>query len=313
MMGTKEILEFVKIEHTLFSLPFVLIGYILSYNQFFYDPSSGDLEWIRMDLLWILVAAVGARGLAMALNRIIDRDIDAANPRTSGRHLVSGSMSMNTAWKLSAIFLGMLLIGAWQLNEVALMMAWLPVLVFVIYPYTKRYTWLCHLWLGLCLGLAPAGAWVAVAADVHGWAAITGLDGGDFLWFPTIFFISLGVALWITAFDINYARMDVESDRENGINSFPARFSDQITTRTSIQLTLLWFACFAISDPMSEIWFLGAAGLMSIANVVVILMRNRLDDFQTTLFRVSMLTGWVLLIATILMDPSANVDTIIEG
>ena len=312
-MGTKEILEFVKIEHTLFSLPFVLIGYILAYNQFFYESDSSNLEWIRMDLLWILVAAVGARGLAMALNRIIDRDIDAANPRTSGRHLVSGSMSMNTAWKLSAIFLGMLLIGAWQLNEVALMMAWLPVLAFVIYPYTKRYTWLCHLWLGLCLGLAPAGAWVAVAADVHGWAAITGLEGGDYLWFPTIFFISLGVALWITAFDINYARMDVESDRENGINSFPARFSDEITTRTSVQLTLLWFACFAISDPMSEIWFLGAAGLMSIANVGVILMRNRLNDFQTTLFRVSMLTGWVLLIATILMDPSANVDTIIEG
>tara|TARA_B100000482_G_scaffold95961_1_gene68984 strand:+ start:253 stop:1191 length:939 start_codon:yes stop_codon:yes gene_type:complete len=312
-MGTKEILEFVKIEHTLFSLPFVLIGYILAYNQFFYESDSSNLEWIRMDLLWILVAAVGARGLAMALNRIIDRDIDAANPRTSGRHLVSGSMSMNTAWKLSAIFLGMLLIGAWQLNEVALMMAWLPVLAFVIYPYTKRYTWLCHLWLGLCLGLAPAGAWVAVAADVHGWAAITGLEGGDYLWFPTIFFISLGVALWITAFDINYARMDVESDRENGINSFPARFSDEITTRTSIQLTLLWFACFAISDPMSEIWFLGAAGLMSIANVGVILMRNRLNDFQTTLFRVSMLTGWVLLIAIILMDPSANVDTIIEG
>ena len=312
-MGTKEILEFVKIEHTLFSLPFVLIGYILAYNQFFYVSDSSNLEWIRMDLLWILVAAVGARGLAMALNRIIDRDIDAANPRTSGRHLVSGSMSMNTAWKLSAIFLGMLLIGAWQLNEVALMMAWLPVLAFVIYPYTKRYTWLCHLWLGLCLGLAPAGAWVAVAADVHGWAAITGLEGGDYLWFPTIFFISLGVALWITAFDINYARMDVESDRENGINSFPARFSDEITTRTSIQLTLLWFACFAISDPMSEIWFLGAAGLMSIANVGVILMRNRLNDFQTTLFRLSMLTGWVLLIAIILMDPSANVDTIIEG
>ena len=300
-MGTKEILEFVKIEHTLFSLPFVLIGYILAYNQFFYESDSSNLEWIRMDLLWILVAAVGARGLAMALNRIIDRDIDAANPRTSGRHLVSGSMSMNTAWKLSAIFLGMLLIGAWQLNEVALMMAWLPVLAFVIYPYTKRYTWLCHLWLGLCLGLAPAGAWVAVAADVHGWTAITGLEGGEFLWFPTIFFISLGVALWITAFDINYARMDVESDRENGINSFPARFSDEITTRTSVQLTLLWFACFAISDPMSEIWFLGAAGLMSIANVGVILMRNRLNDFQTTLFRVSMLTGWVLLIAIILI------------
>ena len=315
-MGTKEILEFVKIEHTLFSLPFVLIGYIIAYNQFIYVPESNDLAWIRIDLLWILVAAVGARGLAMALNRIIDRDIDALNPRTSGRHLVSGSMSINTAWKLSAIFLGMLLIGAWQLNEVALMMAWLPVLAFVIYPYTKRYTWLCHLWLGLCLGLAPAGAWVAVAADVHGWAAISGLDsgGGDFLWFPTIFFISLGVALWITTFDINYARMDVESDRSNGIKSFPARFNDEITTRTSVQLSLLWFACFAISDPMSEIWFLAAAGIMSIVNVGVIIMRNRLDDFQITLFRVSMLTGWVLLIAIIAMDPSSNIDSaIIEG
>ena len=315
-MGTKEILEFVKIEHTLFSLPFVLIGYIIAYNQFIYVPESNDLAWIRIDLLWILVAAVGARGLAMALNRIIDRDIDALNPRTSGRHLVSGSMSIDTAWKLSAIFLGMLLIGAWQLNEVALMMAWLPVLAFVIYPYTKRYTWLCHLWLGLCLGLAPAGAWVAVAADAHGWAAISGLDsgGGDFLWFPTIFFISLGVALWITTFDINYARMDVESDRSNGIKSFPARFNDEITTRTSVQLSLLWFACFAISDPMSEIWFLAAAGIMSIVNVGVIIMRNRLDDFQTTLFRVSMLTGWVLLIAIIAMDPSSNIDSaIIEG
>ena len=311
-MGTKEILEFVKIEHTLFSLPFVLIGYILAYNQFIYELSSNDFAWIRMDLLWILIAAVGARGLAMALNRIIDRDIDAVNPRTSGRHLVSGSMSMNTAWKLSAIFLGMLLIGAWQLNEVALMMAWLPVLAFVIYPYTKRYTWLCHLWLGLCLGLAPAGAWVAVAADVHGWAAITGLDGGgdNFLWFPTIFFISLGVALWITVFDINYARMDVESDRENGVKSFPARFNDETTTRTSVQLTLLWFACFAIADPMNEIWFLAAAGIMSVSNVAVILMRTRLEDFQTTLFRVSMLTGWVLLIAIIMMDPS---NSIIEG
>ena len=290
-MGTKEILEFVKIEHTLFSLPFVLIGYILAHNQFVDNLPPTEFSWLTLDLIWILLAAVGARGLAMALNRIIDREIDAANPRTSGRHLVSGKLTLKTAWILSAIFLGMLLFGAWQLNEVALMMAWLPVLVFVIYPYTKRYTWLCHLWLGLCLGLAPAGAWVAVAADFHGWEAITGINGGsNLLWYPTIFFISLGVALWITAFDINYARMDIESDRTNGINSFPARFSEETTTRTSVQLTLLWFACFAISDPLNEIWFLAAAGIMAIANVVVILMREKLNDFQTTLFRVSMLT-----------------------
>lgn len=301
-MGITNILEFVKVEHTLFSLPFVLIGYVLAHNQFVHELSS---PMFGIDLLWILIAAVGARGLAMALNRIIDRDIDAANPRTENRHLVSGAMSIGTAWTLSAIFLGMLLFGAWQLNEVALMMAWLPVVAFVIYPYTKRYTWLCHSWLGLCLGLAPAAAWVAVSADVHGWAAITGMHDGstEFYWYPEVLFISIGVALWISAFDMNYARMDVESDRENGVHSFPSRFGERATTRTSIQLTLLWFACFAISEPMDEIWFLAAAGVMSVLNIAVILSRERLADFQTTLFRVSMLTGWVLLAAIMAVDP----------
>ena len=276
-MDFKQVASFVKIEHTLFSLPFVLIGYFIALVQFNIPPS--------IDLLWILLAAVGARGLAMALNRIIDKDIDAENPRTAGRHLASGSMTMNTAWTLCAVFLVMLLFGAWQLNEVALMMSWLPVLVFIIYPYMKRYTWLCHIWLGLCLGLAPAGAWVAVAADVHGWAAITGMHDGfsELMWYPTIFFISLGVMFWIAAFDINYARMDVESDKENGIHSFPAQFGEIATTRTSIQMTLLWFACFAISNPMDEAWFLMAAGTMAILNIIVILRHQKLADFQTTL------------------------------
>ena len=304
-MRIKNILSFVKIEHTLFSLPFVLIGYFLAYNQFMYERDN-EFGWLQMDLVWILIAAIGARGLAMTLNRIIDREIDAVNPRTASRHLVSGSMSINTAWMLSIAFLSMLLLGAWQLNEVALMMSWLPVLAFLIYPYTKRYTWLCHLWLGICLGLAPAGAWVAIAADVHGWAAITGLHDGytDFLWYPTIFFISMGVALWIAAFDINYARMDITSDSENGIHSFPSKFGERATTRTSVQLTLLWFACFAISDPMDEIWFLLAAGIMSILNIFVIIAKDKLEDFQTTLFRISMLTGWVLLATIMLIEPS---------
>ena len=282
-MNVKQIAEFVKIEHTLFSLPFVLIGYFLAIEQIGAD--------VGIDLLWILIAAVGARGLAMTLNRIIDRDIDAANPRTEGRHLASGTMNMQTAWILSAVFLLMLLVSAGLLNEVALMMAWLPVVAFVVYPYMKRFTWACHFWLGLCLGLAPAGAWVAVTADVHEWAVIT----DSALWAPTIFPISLGVALWIAAFDINYARMDVESDREQGIHSFPSKFGEVATTRTTIQLSLLWFACFAFSDPMEGIWFLAASGIMAVANIYVVLRMKSFVDFQTTLFRVSMLTGWVLL------------------
>jgi len=302
-MDVKQILSFIKIEHTLFSLPFILIGYFIALEQFNISPG--------IDLLWILLAAVGARGLAMALNRIIDRDIDAANPRTEGRLLASGEMSLQTAWTLSAVFLAMLLIGAGLLNPVALMMAWLPVLVFVVYPYTKRYTWLCHLWLGLCLGLAPAGAWVAIAADVHSWAAITGMFeyGTDFLWAPTILPISLGVALWIAAFDINYARMDVESDRESGIHSFPSKFGENATTRTTIQLTLVWFACFAISDPMDGIWFLASAGMMAALNIWVVLKKEKIKDFQTVLFRVSMLTGWILLLALIIgfmSEPNAG-------
>ena len=297
-MDIKQVASFVKIEHTLFSLPFVLIGYFIALAQFNIP--------LGLDLIWILIAAIGARGLAMALNRIIDKDIDAENPRTAERHLASGSMTMNTAWSLCAVFLVMLVFSAWQLNHVALMMCWLPVLVFVIYPYMKRYTWLCHFWLGLCLGLAPAGAWVAVAGDVHGWAAITGMHDSftDILWYPTIFFISLGVMFWIAAFDINYARMDIESDKENGIHSFPSKFGETATTRTSIQMTLLWFACFAISNPMDEAWFLLAAGLMAILNIIVILRHAKLADFQTTLFRISMLTGWVLLIAVLAMDPT---------
>ncbi len=131
-----------------------------------------------------------------------------------------------------------------------------------------------------------------MAADTHGWAAIT-----ELLWYPEIFFISLGITFWIAAFDINYARMDIKSDRANGIQSFPAKFSEDATTRTSVQLTLVWFACFAISDPMDEIWFLAAVGLMALLNIAVIIGRERLVDFQTTLFRISMVTGWVLLAA----------------
>ena len=299
-MGVREVLDFVKIEHTLFSLPFILIGYIHAYNQFWNELSS---ERFGVDIVWILIAAVGARGLAMTMNRIIDKDIDASNPRTESRHLASGAMEMSTAWSLSVIFLGMLLFGAWQLNEVALKMAWLPVLAFVVYPYTKRYTWLCHFWLGLCLGLAPAAAWVAVTADLHGWEAITG-GQEKFFWYPEIFWISLGVSLWIASFDINYARMDIESDIKNGIHSFPSKFGERSTTRTSIQLTLLWFACFAISNPVDNAWFLTAAGIMCALNVGVVLYRERLADFQTTLFRVSMLTGWVLLASIMLTDPS---------
>ena len=303
-MEVRDVLEFVKVEHTLFSLPFVLIGFVLADREF------GSQS---MDLVWIIVAAIGARGLAMALNRIIDREIDAENPRTASRHLPSGTISNRAAWMLAAAFLGMLLFAAWRLNEVALKMAWLPVLAFVAYPYTKRVSWICHFWIGLCLALAPAGAWVAISADTLGWAAITGMfDGGtEFLWYPELFFISLGVALWISAFDINYARMDVDVDREQGIRSFPASYGNQATMGLSVVLTIGWLACFLLTG-MHEftdrrgfrytLW-VPAVVLMALINILVMTRGAQaatesdeaMGGFQKTLFRASMFTGWALL------------------
>ncbi|MDA0715851.1 MAG: putative 4-hydroxybenzoate polyprenyltransferase [archaeon] len=291
MMDFKQVLSFVKIEHTLFSLPFVLLGYFIALEQFGLT--------LGIDLMWILLAAVGARGLAMALNRIIDRNIDAKNPRTMQRHLASGSMSLPSAWLLAGGFLVLLLLSASMLNEVALMMAWLPVLAFVAYPFMKRFTWLCHLWLGLCLGLAPAGAWVAIAADIHGWASITGdlASGQEFLWLPTILPLSAGVALWITTFDINYARMDVESDRDQGVFSFPAQFGELATTIASGLLTVLWVGCFVLANPTDGHVFSASGVLLGLVHLFIIVRRDVLVDFQSRLFQVSMSTGWMLVLS----------------
>jgi 4-hydroxybenzoate polyprenyltransferase len=310
-MGIEDILEFVRVEHTLFSLPFVLIGYVLADNEFGTE---------RMDLVWIIVAAIGARGLAMALNRIVDRDIDAENPRTAARHLPSGTISVQAAWILAGAFLAMLLFAAWRLNEVALKMAWLPVLAFVIYPYTKRVSWICHFWIGLCLALAPAGAWVAIAADTHGWASITGMLDGQtaFLWYPEVFFISFGVALWIAAFDINYALMDEDVDREQGIRSFPAIHGHVATMRLSVALTMGWLACFLLTGLhdftgtrsfRSSLW-VPSVVLMALVNIFVMTRGahsatesdEAMGGFQKALFRASMLTGWVLLSSLMIVE-----------
>lgn len=173
---------------------------------------------------------------------------------------------------------------------------------------------MCHFWIGLCLSLAPAGAWVAVSADSLGWESILGSTSElsrDFAWFPEIFYISLGVALWITSFDINYARMDLEIDREQGIQSFPARHGLNATRNLSILLTFAW-VFFFLNSGLSEvsgsrdysytIWVpcVLTMGLMNLYVVTISAKKSpesafEMERFQSLLFRVSMLTGWVLL------------------
>jgi 4-hydroxybenzoate polyprenyltransferase len=188
----------VKIEHTVFALPFAYVGAFLAVDG---APSAHDL-------LWITVAMVGARSLAMALNRLIDAGIDARNPRTAGRELPSGQLSVLQVALFCAASLALFLVAVWQLAPKTHYLWPIPVAGFVVYPYLKRWTWLCHLWLGAVDGLAPVGAWVAITNHLP-WQA---------------WLLGAAVALWVAGFDFFYALFDVEVDRGEGLHSVATRF-----------------------------------------------------------------------------------------
>jgi 4-hydroxybenzoate polyprenyltransferase len=188
----------VKIEHTVFALPFAYIGALLAVDGI---PSAHDL-------LWLTAAMVGARSLAMALNRLIDAEIDARNPRTAGRELPTGTLSRAQVIFFSAAALALYLVAAFQLDPIVRWLWPIPLIGFVVYPYLKRWTWLCHLWLGAVDGLAPVGAWVAVTGELpwEAWAL-----GG-------------AVACWVAGFDLLYSLFDLEVDRAQGLHSVATRF-----------------------------------------------------------------------------------------
>jgi 4-hydroxybenzoate polyprenyltransferase len=188
----------VKIEHTVFALPFAYIGALLAVGAI---PSAHDL-------LWITAAMVGARSLAMALNRLIDAEIDARNPRTAGRELPAGLLSRAQVSVFCAAALALYLIAVFQLDPIVRWLWPVPLVGFVVYPYLKRWTWLCHLWLGAVDGLAPLGAWVAVT--------------GEFPW--EAWALGGAVAFWVAGFDLFYSLFDLEIDRAQGLHSVATRF-----------------------------------------------------------------------------------------
>ena len=188
----------VKIEHTIFALPFAYVGAFLAVGK---TPSAHAL-------LWITLAMVGARSLAMALNRLVDAGIDARNPRTAGRELPSGQLSVLQVVLFCAASLALFIAAVSQLAPLTHRLWPIPVAGFVLYPYLKRWTWLCHLWLGAVDGLAPVGAWVAITNHLP-WQA---------------WMLGAAVALWVAGFDFFYALFDVEVDRAQGLHSIVTRF-----------------------------------------------------------------------------------------
>ena len=188
----------VKIEHTIFALPFAYVGAFLAVDG---TPSAHDL-------LWITLAMVAARSLAMALNRLIDASIDAGNPRTAGREIPSGALSIAQVVLFCAAALALFVVAVWQLAPKTHYLWPIPVAGFVVYPYLKRVTWLCHFWLGAVDGLAPVGAWVAITNHLP-WQS---------------WMLGAAVALWVAGFDCFYALFDVEIDHAQGLHSIATRF-----------------------------------------------------------------------------------------
>lgn len=214
-------LELVKFEHTVFALPFAYAGMLLA------SFSANGTGWPGWSvLLWVTVAMASARTAAMGANRVIDRFIDARNPRTSGRELPSGKVSPAQAWGLVAVSLTVMAFASAQLNPLCLLLMPLAVVFLIGYPYTKRYTWLCHAWLGVTDGAAAAGGWIAVTGEFA--------PGAWLLWAVVIF--------WMIGLDVIYATLDHRFDLAHGIKSIPARFGIPRALRIAAWSHALTFA-----------------------------------------------------------------------
>ncbi|MCT2592101.1 4-hydroxybenzoate octaprenyltransferase [Streptomyces sp. N2-109] len=194
-------LRLVMIEHSVFALPF---AYIAALTAMYHEDSA--VHW--GELLIVTVAMVGLRTFAMAANRIIDREIDARNPRTAGRELVTGAVSVRTAWTGALVSLAVFLGACALLNPLCLALAPAAVVPMVVYPYGKRFTHFPHAILGLAQAMGPVGAWLAVT--------------GSWSWDAVL--LGLAVGIWIGGFDLIYACQDIETDRAQGVRSVPARF-----------------------------------------------------------------------------------------
>ena len=244
-------LEMIKIEHTLFALPFAFLGAVLAARGL---PSARQI-------IWITLAMVGARSTAMAFNRIADKDYDARNPRTKMRAIPAGILSVGFVMAFTLISAGLFLFAAAMLNRLTLILSPIALASVVLYSYTKRWTMLSHLVLGWCLAIAPTGAWIAVRGAIDS---------------PVPLLLSLVVMLWTTGFDVLYACQDYEFDRRESLYSIPARFGIGRSLWISRALHAGAFAALV------ALYFLTNLGVLAVVGVIA---TGALLIYQHTLVR----------------------------
>ncbi|HKQ73006.1 MAG TPA: UbiA-like polyprenyltransferase [Blastocatellia bacterium] len=273
-------LEMIKIEHTIFALPFAFLGAVLA--------ARGLPAWDR--ILWIVVAMVGARSAAMAFNRLVDRDFDAANPRTKTRAIPAGLLSARFVSIFTIASALLFFLAASMLNRLTLALSPVALASILFYSYTKRFTSLSHLVLGWCLSIAPTGAWIAVRGVIDS---------------PTPLLLSLAVMLWTAGFDIIYACQDHDFDAQSGLHSIPRKLGVARALWVSRGLHTMMFTVLVWIYFLTELHWIGLLGI--IATAALLAYQHRLvrsDDlsrlnmaFFTTNAYVS-----VILFATIAAD-----------
>ncbi len=243
MSAVRHFLDAIKFEHTVFALPFAYMAMVLA--------ADGWPGWPVV--VWVTLAMAGARTLAMSVNRLADRFIDAANPRTAKRHLPTGLLTPAQVTAAAALSAAVLLLSAFMLNPLCLMLSPLAVLFLVGYSYTKRFTWLSHWILGFTDGIAAAGGWIAVRAAFD----------------PPVYVLWLALTVWIAGFDLIYACQDVEFDRRNGLHSVPARFGIAAALITARVCHVLTIAAFALLGWMMGLGLLYWLGVLVVAGLLV--------------------------------------------
>jgi 4-hydroxybenzoate polyprenyltransferase len=241
--AVRHFLDAIKFEHTVFALPFAYVAMVLAAN--------GWPGWHTV--IWVTLAMAGARTLAMSVNRLADRFIDAANPRTAKRHLPTGLLKPAQVTAAAVLSGGLLLLSAWMLNPLCLVLSPLAVLFLVGYSYTKRFTWLSHWILGFTDGIAAAGGWIAVRG---------GFD-------PPVYILWFALTVWIAGFDLIYACQDVEFDRRHGLHSVPARFGILAALTVARLCHLLTIAAFALLGWTMGLGLLFWLGVLVVAGLLV--------------------------------------------
>ena len=271
----------IKVEHSVYALPFAYAGAFLA---------ARGLPSVRQ-LCWITVAMVGARSAAMALNRLIDAELDARNPRTAARELPAGRLGRREVWVFTLVSVALLVLAALHLSPPCRYLWPIPLAAFVLYPYAKRFTWFCHYALGLTLGLAPAAAWIGVSGHLSAQAWL-------------LFF---AVGLWVGGFDVIYAIFDLEFDRAHGLRSVPVAVGESgalvVAAGSHVATTALLVGVGLLSHLGWEYW----AGLAVVAALLswphVDIARRGLRrvgmSFMTVNGAVGLLYGVVVLIAVL--------------